>query len=407
MTTALIDVKNDFPILQRTVNGHPLVYLDSAATSQKPKPVIDAVADYYARMNSNVHRSVHHLAEEATEAYEGARTVLAEFIAAPSPEEVVFTRGTTESLNFIARGWGDRNLQTGDEIVLSPLEHHSNLIPWQQVARRTGARLRYIELSPDGAITLDGVAAQLSARTRVVTISALSNVLGSITPVAEIAELVHRAGAVLVVDGAQSVPHQPTDVAAMGADFLAFSGHKMCGPTGIGVLWGRRERLEEMDPSLFGGEMIALVTRQDATWADIPARFEGGTPNIAGVVGLAAAVRYLNSIGMSVISEHGRSLAESAYRQLDRIPGVDVYGPAGTRGALVAFNITGVHPHDVAQVFDSRGVAIRAGHHCCQPLMEWLDVGSTARASFYLYNRDEDIDALVAAVEATKRYFRR
>ncbi|AUW93498.1 cysteine desulfurase [Sulfobacillus thermotolerans] len=406
MIPALVDL-GDFPILGRPINGHRLVYLDSAATSQKPRSVIDSLIYYYETTNANVLRSVHTLAEESTVAMEAARAKIAQFINARGPEEVIFTRGTTESLNTIARAWGDKFLETGDEIVLSPMEHHSNLIPWQQLAARTGARLRYIELEPDGTIALNQVQAQLSDRTRIVTLSAVSNVLGTFNPIREVADMAHQVGAIMVVDGAQSVPHLPTDVQAMGADFLAFSGHKMLGPTGIGILWGKSSLLDAADPVVFGGEMIAYVDRESATWAELPAKFEGGTPHIAGAIGLGAAVDYLQKVGMSRIALHSQQLAEEAYRRLAAIEGITVYGPPAPRTSVVAFNVTGIHPHDVAQVFDSRGVAIRAGHHCAQPLMHLLDVGATARASFYLYNSSRDVDALIEATEETKRYFTR
>ncbi|WP_053959245.1 cysteine desulfurase [Sulfobacillus thermosulfidooxidans] len=407
MITALVDITEDFPILKRQINGHRLIYLDSAATSQKPQIVIDRLVQYYETTNANVLRSVHTLAEEATTAMEEAREKIARFIHANSPREVIFTRGTTESLNTIARAWGDKFLEAGDEIVLSPMEHHSNLIPWQQLAKRVGAKLKFIELQPNGTITVEAVKQQITERTRIVTLSAVSNVLGTINPIADVASLAHQVGAIMVVDGAQSVPHQPTDVQALGIDFLAFSGHKMLGPTGIGVLWGKEALLEAADPVMFGGEMIAYVDRDDATWAELPAKFEGGTPHIAGAIGLGTAVDYLSAIGMERIEEHSRMLAEEAYRRLASLSDVVVYGPEYPRTSLVAFNIVGIHPHDIAQVFDSRGIAIRAGHHCAQPLMHWLDVGSTARASFYLYNSDRDIDELVDAIEATKRYFKR
>lgn len=407
MTSALVDVSEDFPIFNRPINGHRLVYLDSAATSQKPQIVIDSLTHYYETMNANVLRSAHTLAEEATTAMEGARANIAQFINARGPEEVIFTRGTTESLNTVARAWGDKFLEAGDEIVISPMEHHSNLIPWQQLAKRTGALLRYVDLEEDGTVTVGSVQRQLSDRTRIVALSAVSNVLGTINPIREVARLAHQAGAIMVVDGAQSVPHQPTDVQAWDADFLAFSGHKMLGPTGIGVLWGKSSLLDAADPVMFGGEMIAYVDRDSATWAELPAKFEGGTPHIAGAIGLGVAVDYLNTVGMHRIEEHSKQMAEEAYRRLAQISGVNVYGPPSPRTSVVAFNIVGIHPHDVAQVFDSRGVAIRAGHHCAQPLMHWLDVGATARASFYLYNSERDIDALVEATEETKRYFRR
>ncbi|WP_028963098.1 cysteine desulfurase [Sulfobacillus thermosulfidooxidans] len=407
MITALVDITEDFPILKRQINGHRLIYLDSAATSQKPQSVIDRLVQYYETTNANVLRSVHTLAEEATTAMEEAREKIARFIHAKSPREVIFTRGTTESLNTIARAWGDKFLEAGDEIVLSPMEHHSNLIPWQQLAKRVGAKLKFIELQPNGTITVEAVKQQITERTRIVTLSAVSNVLGTINPIAEVAVLAHQVGAIMVVDGAQSVPHGPTDVQALGIDFLAFSGHKMLGPTGIGVLWGKEALLEAADPVMFGGEMIAYVDRDDATWAELPAKFEGGTPHIAGAIGLGTAIDYLSTIGMERIEEHSRMLAEEAYRRLANLSDVVVYGPEYPRTSLVAFNIVGIHPHDIAQVFDSRGIAIRAGHHCAQPLMHWLDVSSTARASFYLYNSDRDIDELVDAIEATKRYFKR
>lgn len=407
MIEPLVNVERDFPILTRQVNGHRLVWLDSAATSQKPEYVVEAMDRFYHESNANVLRSVHTLADEATTAFNGARENIARFIAAPATDEVVFTRGTTESLNLVAQSFGDTFVKTGDEIVLSPMEHHSNLIPWQQLAKRTGARLRYVELTEDGRITVDALEQAIGPKTRVVALSKISNVLGTINPVFEAAELVHRSGGVMVVDGAQSVPHEPTDVTAMGADFLAFSGHKMCGPTGIGVLWGRMEWLEKMEPVMFGGEMIGYVDRETATWAEVPRKFEGGTPNIAGAIGLGAAVEYISGVGMAQIHEHSQSLGEKAFDALSAIPGVSVYGPRRPHAAPVAFNIDGVHPHDVAQVFDSKAVAIRAGHHCAQPLMQWLGVGSTARASFYLYNGETDIESLVEAILETKRFFRR
>ncbi|EQB70677.1 MAG: hypothetical protein AMDU4_FER2C00175G0025 [Ferroplasma sp. Type II] len=406
MITALVDITEDFPILKRQINGHRLVYLDSAATSQKPQSVIDCITRYYENTNANVLRSVHTLAEEATVAMQDAREKIARFIHANSAREVIFTRGTTESLNTIARAWGDKFLKEGDEIVLSPMEHHSNIIPWQQLAKRKGAHLRYIDLNKDGTITIESVKKQINNRTRIVTLSAVSNVLGTINPIAEVAKLAHEVGAIMVVDGAQSVPHQPTDVQNLGIDFLAFSGHKMLGPTGIGILWGKEALLEASDPVVFGGEMIAYVDREHATWAELPAKFEGGTPHIAGAIGLGSAVDYLNAIGMSRIEEHSRELAQETYQRLEEIPGVIVYGPPYPRTSVVAFNISGIHSHDVSQVLDAQGIAIRAGHHCAQPLMRWLDVGSTARASFYLYNSGQDIDALVDAIKTARRYFK-
>ncbi|WP_029423162.1 cysteine desulfurase [Alicyclobacillus macrosporangiidus] len=401
------EIRKDFPILQQEVNGHPLVYLDSAATSQKPRPVIETLRRYYELDNANVHRGVHTLGSRATEAYELAREKVARFIHAPSPEQVVFTRGTTESLNMVAYGYARLKLKEGDEIVLTPAEHHSNLIPWQQVARFTGAKLKYIPLQPDGTIRLEDVRATIGPNTRLVAIAQVSNVLGTIHPIREIAAIAHANGAVLVVDGAQSVPHMPVDVQDLDCDFLAFSGHKMCGPTGIGVLYGKRKLLEEMEPTYFGGEMIDVVELYQATWKEPPWKFEGGTPIIAGAIGLGAAVDYLTAIGMEEIRAHDRQLAEYALEKLSAIPDIEVYGPRqGTdRGGLVTFNLKGVHPHDVSTVLDAEGIAIRAGHHCAQPLMRWLNVAATARASFYLYNTEADIDRLASALQTAKEFF--
>ncbi|WP_067931908.1 cysteine desulfurase [Alicyclobacillus kakegawensis] len=401
------DVRKDFPIFEQVINGHPLVYLDSAATSQKPRPVIEAIDRYYRESNSNVHRGVHTLGSRATEAYELAREKVARFINAPSSDLVVFTRGTTESLNMIGYGYARTKLREGDEIVLTPAEHHSNLIPWQQAARATGARLKYIPLQADGTITLEDVRGTITDKTRLVAIAQVSNVLGTIYPIREIVDLAHAVGAVVVVDGAQSVPHMPVDVQALDCDFLAFSGHKMCGPTGVGVLYGKRERLEEMEPTYFGGEMIDVVELYEASWKEIPWKFEGGTPIIAGAIGLGAAVDYLTGIGMEEIRRHDRELTEYALERLRSLPGVTVYGPeaAGERGGLVTFNVDGVHPHDVSTVLDSEGIAIRAGHHCAQPLMRWLEVPATARASFYLYNTKADVDALVHGLNTVKEFF--
>ncbi|WAH35820.1 cysteine desulfurase [Alicyclobacillus dauci] len=402
-----IEIRKDFPIFAEEINGHPLVYLDSAATSQKPRQVLDVVKQYYERENSNVHRGVHTLGTRATEAYEGARDKVARFINAKSPNQVVFTRGTTESINMIAYGYARMRLGKGDEIVLPPSEHHSNLIPWQQVARTTGAALKYLPLQADGTIRLEDVESAVTDSTKIVAIAQVSNVLGTINPVKEIAEIAHRHGAIIVVDGAQSVPHMPVDVQDLDCDFLAFSGHKMCGPTGVGVLYGKKRLLDEMEPTYFGGEMIDVVELHESTWKETPWKFEGGTPIIAGAVGLGAAVDYLTDIGMENIAEHDMNLANYAMERLTEIDGVDVYGPpvGEKRGGLVTFNLRGVHPHDVATVLDSAGVAVRAGHHCAQPLMRILEVGATARASFYLYNTEDDIDALVRALQQAKEFF--
>lgn len=402
--TTMTDVRQDFPILRRMVNGHPLVYLDSAATALKPLTVINAMETYYREYGATVHRSVHTLASEATEAFEAARVRVQEFLGAKQPESIVFQRGTTEALNLVAYGWAMHHLKSGDEILLSLTEHHSNLVPWQQVASVTGARLVFVDLTADGRITPEAVAAKLSERTRLLAIQHASNVLGTVNPLPAIIPLAHRVGAVVVVDAAQSVPHMPVNVTTLDCDFLAFSGHKMCGPTGIGVLYGKPELLEATEPLLFGGEMIEFVEREHSTWAPVPAKFEGGTPHVAGVIGLHRALDYLSGVGLEGIHAHDTALAEEAYRRLSEIPGVTVYGPA-ERSAVVSFNLDRIHPHDVSQVFDAEGVAIRAGHHCAQPLMKWLGVGSTARASFYLYNNEADIDALVHAVHTTRRYF--
>jgi len=397
-------LKEEFPILHQEVNGHPLVYLDNAATSQKPRAVLDAMRRYYERDNANVHRGVHTLGARATEAYEGARERVARFLNA-EPNEIVFTRGTTSAINLAAHGYARKHLREGDEIVITPMEHHSNLIPWQEAARKTGAVLKYIPLQPDGTIRLEDVERTVTERTRIVAVTAASNVLGTVNPVDRIAEIAHRRGAVILVDGAQSTPHMKVDVRAWDVDFYAFSGHKMCGPTGIGVLYGKASLLDAMDPLDFGGEMIEVVELYESTWKEIPWKFEGGTPNIAGAVGLAAAIEFLEQVGLDNIAAHERKLAAYALERLTAIEGIAVYGPRHDRVGLVTFNLGDVHPHDVATVLDSEGIAIRAGHHCCQPLMRWLNVTATARASFYLYNTESDIDRLAEALVKTKEFF--
>lgn len=398
-------LQRDFPILEQKVNGKRLVYLDSAATSQKPRQVIEALDKYYREYNSNVHRGVHTLGSLATDAYEGARANVAAFIHAPSENQIVFTRGTTESLNMIAQGYARPRLQPGDEIVITPMEHHSNMIPWQQVAQVTGATLKYIPLQPDGTIRLEDVADTITDHTKIVAMVHVSNVLGTINPIKEVAKIAHQHGAILVVDGAQSVPHMPVDVQDLDCDFLAFSGHKMLGPTGIGVLYGKRKVLEEMEPVHFGGEMIETVELFSSTWKEIPWKFEGGTPIIAGAVGLSAAIDYLREIGMDTVHQMDQDLTRYAMDRLSQLSDITIYGPRGERGGLVTFNLAHVHPHDVSTVLDSEGVAVRAGHHCAQPLMHWLDVAATARASFYLYNTKEDIDVLVQSLETAKEFF--
>ena len=389
-------LRADFPILSREIRGRPLVYLDNAATTQKPQAVIDALVDYYSNTNANIHRGLHTLAEEATAAYEDVRKRAAGFIGAAGHREIVFTRNTTESLNLLAYALGAR-LREGDEIVLSALEHHSNLVPWQLAAQRSGAKLRFIELGADGELDLDSARAAIGANARIVSVAHMSNVLGTIAPVAEIAEMARAAGARMIVDAAQSVPQMPVDVADLGADFAAFSSHKMLGPTGVGVLWGRRELLDDLDPFLGGGEMISVVNREESTWAALPHKFEAGTPNIADVIAFGAAIDYLEAVGMDRVRDHDRRLVAYAMDRLSRLEGLEIYGPGDPdrRGAVVAFNYADIHSHDIATILDTHGVAVRAGHHCAQPLMRALGVPATARASFYLYNRRGEIDALV------------
>lgn len=398
-------IREQFPILHQEINGHPLVYLDSAATSQKPHAVIEAVKHYYEYENSNVHRGVHTLGSRATDAYEGAREKVAKFINARRTQEIIFTRGTTTALNLVASSYARANCKEGDEIVITQMEHHSNLIPWQQVAKETGATLKYIPLQPDGHIELADVEKTITNNTKIVAIAYVSNVMGLIHPVKQIAEIAHRNGAVIVVDGAQSTPHMKVDVQELDCDFYALSGHKMCGPTGIGALYGKKALLESMEPIEFGGEMIDDVGLYESNWKELPWKFEGGTPIIAGAVGLGAAIDFLEQIGMDEIAHHESVLAAYATERLAEIDGLTIYGPAKRHVGVVTFNLGDVHPHDVATVLDASGVAIRAGHHCCQPLMRWLEVSSTARASFYLYNNEQDVDRLVSALIQTKEYF--
>ncbi|MEH7501264.1 cysteine desulfurase [Neobacillus drentensis] len=403
----ITDIRAQFPILDQEVNGKPLVYLDSSATSQKPLQVIEAVEKYYREINSNVHRGVHTLGTRATDAYEGAREKVRKFINAKSIQEVIFTRGTTTSLNTVASSYAAANLKEGDEIVITYMEHHSNIIPWQQVARRTGAQLKYIPLQEDGTISLDDARATITANTKIVSVMQVSNVLGVINPVKEIAQIAHENGAIMVVDGAQSAPHMKIDVQDLDCDFLAFSGHKMCGPTGIGVLYGKKHLLENMEPIEFGGEMIDFVQLQESTWKELPWKFEAGTPIIAGAIGLGAAIDFLNEVGLDQIAEHEHKLVAHALEKMSTVEGMTIYGPldAAKRAGLVTFNLSDVHPHDVATVLDAEGIAVRAGHHCAQPLMRWLKASATARASFYLYNTEDDIDKLVEGLVKTKEYF--
>ena len=401
------EIRKQFPVLNQEVNGHPLVYLDSAATSQKPIQVLEAVKSYYELDNSNVHRGVHTLGNRATDSYEGAREKIRKFINAKSTKEIIYTRGTTTSLNTVAGAYGRMNVKEGDEIVISYMEHHSNLIPWQQLAKEKGAVLKYFDLEQDGTITLETVRNTITDKTKIVAITMASNVLGTINPIKEIAEIAHEAGAVIVVDAAQAAPHMSIDVQDLDVDFLGFSGHKMCGPTGIGVLYGKQALLEDMEPIEFGGEMIDFVDLYDSTWKELPWKFEGGTPNIAGAIGLGAAIDFLTEIGLDKIAEHEHSLVEYAIQEMDKIEGVSIYGPRDPqkRCGLITFNIDGVHPHDLATVLDMNGIAVRAGHHCAQPLMKWLQCTATARASFYMYNTKEDVDRLVEGLRIAKEYF--
>lgn len=397
-------IREQFPILNQEVNGHPFVYLDSSATSQKPIQVIEAVDTYYRTYNSNVHRGVHTLGTQATTAYEGAREKVRRFIHASSSAEIIFTRGTTTAINTIATSYARTNLQAGDEIIITPMEHHSNIIPWQQAAKATGATLKYIPLQEDGTIRLEDVREMISEQTKIVAMTHVSNVLGTINPIKEVAAIAHDHGAIMVVDGAQGAPHMKVDVQELDCDFYAFSGHKMCAPTGIGVLYGKKELLENMEPVEFGGEMIDFVNLYDSTWKELPWKFEGGTPIIAGAIGLGAAIDFIEAIGMDAISKHEEKLATYAYEKMQAMDGITIYGPKH-RAALITFNLDGVHPHDTATVLDADGIAVRAGHHCAQPLMRWLDVTATARASLYLYNTEEDVDRLVDGLKKTKEYF--
>lgn len=397
-------IREQFPILDQEINGKPLVYLDSSATSQKPLKVIEAIDQYYRENNSNVHRGVHTLGSRATDQYEGAREKVKQFINAKDTAEIIFNRGTTTALNVVAQSYGLANVTKDDEIVITPMEHHSNIIPWQQVAKITGASLKYIPMQEDGTLSLDDVRKTVTERTKIVAIAHVSNVLGTINPIKEIAKIAHEHGAVIVVDGAQSAPHLQVDVQDLDCDFYAFSGHKMGAPTGIGVLYGKKELLEQMEPIEFGGEMIDFVGKYESTWKELPWKFEGGTPIIAGAIGLGAAIDFLTEIGMDNILAHEKKLASYALERLSEIDGLTIYGPK-ERAALVTFNLGDIHPHDVSTVLDTEGIAIRAGHHCAQVLMKELNVSATARASMYLYNTEGDIDRLVDGLLKTKEYF--
>lgn len=400
----ITDIREQFPILHQQVNGHDLVYLDSAATSQKPRAVIETLDKYYNQYNSNVHRGVHTLGTRATDGYEGAREKVRKFINAKSMAEIIFTKGTTTSLNMVALSYARANLEPGDEVVITYMEHHANIIPWRQAVKATGATLKYIPPQEDGTISLEDVRETVTSNTKIVAVSHVSNVLGTVNPIKEMAKIAHDNGAVIVVDGAQSTPHMKIDVQDLDCDFFALSSHKMCGPTGVGVLYGKKALLENMEPAEFGGEMIDFVGLYESTWKELPWKFEAGTPIIAGAIGLGAAIDFLEEIGLDEISRHEHKLAAYALERFRQLDGVTVYGPE-ERAGLVTFNLDDVHPHDVATVLDAEGIAVRAGHHCARPLMKWLDVTATARASFYLYNTEEEIDKLVEALQKTKEYF--
>jgi cysteine desulfurase/selenocysteine lyase len=411
-------IRDDFPILDRQVGGDvtvpgpdehddtPLVYLDNAATSHTPDQVVDAIADYYRSYNSNVHRGIHHLSQEASVAYEEAHDRVAEFIGADGREEVVFTKNTTESENLVAYAWGLAELGPEDNVVLTEMEHHASLVTWQQIAKKTGAEVRYVAVAEDGTLDMDHAAELIDDDTAMVSAVHVSNTLGTVNPVGELSDLAHEHDSLAFIDGAQSVPHMSVDVEEIGCDFYAFSGHKMCGPTGIGVLYGKEHVLDEMQPYLYGGEMIRSVTFEDSEWEDLPWKFEAGTPVIAQGVGLHAAIDYLEEIGMDRVHEHESMLAEYAYDRLTEQDDVEVYGPPGDeRAGLVAFNIDSVHAHDLSSILNDYGVAIRAGDHCTQPLHDKLGAAASARASFYIYNTREEVDALVDAVDEARQLF--
>ncbi|NNJ10981.1 cysteine desulfurase [Chloroflexales bacterium ZM16-3] len=406
-TFDVVALRREFPILQQQVNGKPLAFLDSAASSQKPRQVIDCLEDYYRRYNANVHRGVYKLSEEATFAFERARGKIARFIGAYSKREVVFTRNTTEAINLVAYAWGGANVGPGDRILLTLMEHHSNIVPWQMLAQRTGAKLDYIGLDGDGRLNLDELDTKLTEGVKLLAVTHQSNVLGTVNPVAMLAERAHAVGAKILVDGAQSVPHMPVDVRALGCDFMAFSGHKMCGPTGIGALWARRSLLESMPPFLGGGSMIEVVDLDSSTYAEVPARFEAGTPAIGEAIALGEACDFLANVGMEAIHQHEQALLGYALDRLASVEGLAILGPQDTkdRGGAISFTLDGVHPHDVAAILDGEGVAVRAGHHCTQPLHRYYDVPSSTRASFYIYNVAEEIDRLAVGLEKARKLF--
>lgn len=413
MQKGLLNVKKirkDFPILKRQLdNGKPLIYLDNAATTQKPLSVINAIHDYYMNYNSNIHRAVHQLAEEATAAYESTRQKVAKFINAPSTDEIIFTRNTTEAINLIAYAWGRANIGKGDKIVITEIEHHSNIVPWQILTQEKGAKLEYIGVDDSGYLKMDQYQKHLdSKKVKLVSVSQMSNVLGTITPVNDIIKMSHERGIPVLIDGAQSVPHMPVDVQKTDCDFMAFSAHKMLGPTGVGILYVKREILENMPPFIGGGDMIKEVHKYETRYNDLPYKFEGGTPNIADVIGFAAAIDYLNNIGMDRVRDHEIDITKYALDRIGGVKGVTIYGPPNPmdRGGVVSFNIGDIHPHDLATIMNDHGIAIRSGHHCAQVLMERLDVAATSRASFYIYNTKEEVDALIGALDEARRLFK-
>ena len=402
-----IRIRKDFPALDQTIHGKPLAYLDNAATSQQPRAVLDVLSEYYERDNANVHRGIHELSRRATVAFEAAREKVASWINAPSTAECVWTRGTTEAINLVATAWGLDHVGEGDEILISVMEHHSNIVPWQLLAARTGATLKYIEIDDEGRLVLDGLESLITERTKIVSISDVSNSLGTINPVKTIVDASRAVGAIVMVDGAQGVVHTKVDVQDLGCDFYAFGGHKMCGPTGVGVLWGRLELLEAMAPFQGGGEMIQIVERDQSSWAAVPHKFEAGTPNIAGAIGMGAAVDYLSNIGIEAIAIHESEIMAYAMAQLSLVPGLRMFGPSSLddRSAVISFTMGDAHPHDISTILDTEGVAIRAGHHCAQLVMKHFGVSATARASFYLYSTQEDVDRLVEGLDQVAAIF--
>ncbi|HKP92739.1 MAG TPA: cysteine desulfurase [Chthoniobacterales bacterium] len=398
-------IREDFPILDQQVHGHPLVYFDNAATTQKPRPVVDALRHYYETDNANVHRGLHELSSRATEAYEGARARAAQYIGAGSADEIVFTRGTTESINLVAQAWGGKFLKEGDVILLTEMEHHSNLVPWQILSERMGARLRFVPVREDGTLAVDQLEQLLTPEVKLFAVTHVSNSLGTINPVADLCRKAKTAGALTLVDGAQSAGHMSVNVREIGCDFFAFSGHKMCGPTGSGALYGRAEVLESMSPWHGGGEMIVSVTLEKSVFKTAPHRFEAGTPNIAGAIGLAAAMDYLEAIGRDTLADHDASLTNYAIERFAELPGMRILGPAGERGAILGFVMNGVHPHDLTTFADQRGLALRGGHHCNQPLMRRFGLPGTTRASFYFYNTREEIDRMIEILRDAAKFF--